>query len=100
MDKEKLKRYFRIVKDITEGKKVPSKDDLKFFADYTPQIDEKAIADFESQSGDAKNLRSSLEGTFLPSVMLPLIIAMLSRSPASIFLLQKQRLILLIRRKN
>ena len=52
MDKEKLKRFFRIVDNITKGKN-PSTDDLTFFAQYAPQIDEQMIADFQAQDGSA-----------------------------------------------
>ncbi len=36
-------RFFQIIQQINGGK-VPSKEDLKFFYEYAPQVDEKAIA--------------------------------------------------------
>lgn len=57
MDKEKLKRYFRIFDDVmVRGKSDVSSADLQFLAEYTPQIDEQSIADFtkELNSGGLK----------------------------------------------
>ena len=38
-----IQRFFQIIQQINSGK-VPSKGDLKFFYEYAPQVDEKAIA--------------------------------------------------------
>lgn len=42
MAQDPLKRYFSIVKQVEAGQ-VPSMEDLEFFADYTPQLDEAAL---------------------------------------------------------
>lgn len=55
MDKEQLKRYFRIFDDVMVRGKSPSKEDLKFFSEFSTQIDEDVLNQVQESSDFSKD---------------------------------------------